>query len=192
MSEFDANELTADALAVAAETPAPPFYVVGTRKFILMFIFTFGLYTVYWMYKQWDYYRDSVSYGDSEGRIWPIMRAIFSVFYFHSLFRRVREHAAPRLDEWEYRTHATILVVLSLVERVIDKMSGREFSNWDALGIILLAPMCYFYVKAQQLINESCGDPKGSQNARMTAANYGWIVGVILILFAMVVLPTLV
>jgi hypothetical protein len=154
---------------------ATPFYVVGTRKFILMFIFTFSLYTVYWMYRQWDQYRDSLPYGGNEARLWPVPRALFSVFYFHSLFAKVRAHAAPRLDEWEYRSHATILVVLLVAERIIDKTSGKDYSSWDTLGLILLAPMCYFYVKAQQLINESCGDPKGTQNARLTLANYGWI-----------------
>ncbi|MFL6711278.1 MAG: hypothetical protein ACJ8HI_24015 [Massilia sp.] len=178
------NEMT-DAADVLAEVPsiatATPFYVVGTRKFILMFIFTFGVYTVYWMYRQWDQYRDSLPYGSDEARLWPFMRAMFSVFYFHSLFAKVRANAAPRLDEWEYRTHATILLILLIVERIIDKISGKDYSSWDVLGLILMAPMCYFYVKAQQLINDSCGDPKGSQNTRLTMANYGWIGAFVLI-----------
>lgn len=183
-----------DATTEIAQAPlraqaATPFYVVGTRKFILMFIFTFSLYTVYWMYRQWDQYRDSLPYGDTEGRLWPFPRALFSIFYFHSLFAKVRANAAPRLDEWEYRAHATILVVLLLAERIIDKISGTDYSSWDTLGLILMAPLCYFYVKAQQLINESCGDPKGSQNARLTLANFGWIAAIIVLVLLIAFVP---
>jgi hypothetical protein len=80
-------------------------------------------------------------------------------------------------------------VVLLLAERIIDKISGTDYSSWDTLGLILMAPLCYFYVKAQQLINESCGDPKGSQNARLTLANFGWIAAIIVLVLLIAFVP---
>lgn len=167
------------------DTPAAaPFYVVATRKFTILFFFTFGAYALYWMYKQWACYRDSLPEGAS--RPWPVMRAIFSVFYFHTLFRKVRAHAAPRLDDWEYRTHATILALLVITERVLDRLSGPGYSTVDTLSVLIMAPIWYFYFKAQQLINDSCGDPKGTQNAKLTRANYGWMAGFIALLLVMI------
>ena len=186
VDEFAVTEMAASDTAETPIAPRVPFYVVGTRKFTVMFIFTFGFYTTYWMYKQWACYRDSLPALGTENRPWPVARAIFSVFYFHSLFAKVRAHAAPLLDDWEYRTHATILVVLLLAERVFDKLSGKTYSDWDTAGIILMLPMWYFYYKAQQLINQSCGDPSGSQNARLTGANYAWIAVAFLCLVAVV------
>lgn len=167
------------------DTPAAaPFYVVATRKFTILFFFTFGVYALYWMYKQWACYRDSLPEGAS--RPWPVMRAIFSVFYFHALFRKVHAHAAPRLDDWEYRTHATILALLVITERVLDRLSGPGYSTVDTLSVLIMAPIWYFYFKAQQLINDSCGDPKGTQNAKLTRANYGWMAGFIALLLVMI------
>lgn len=186
MSEFGLMEKAPDIPVAPVAAAAPAFYVVGTRKFTIMFVFTFGAYAIYWMYKQWDQYRDSIPDGEGQSRLWPVARAIFSVFYFHSLFRKVRAHAAPRLDEWEYRTHATILVVLVLAERIFDRLSSLDYPHADTLSLVVMAPLWYFHYKAQQLINESCGDPQGLQNKRLTAANYGWIAAFILLFLAMV------
>lgn len=192
MSEFAESESILDDAAAPAVPPsapeAAPFYVVGTRKFTVMFVFTFGLYATYWMYKQWACYRDSLAANGVQSRPWPVMRAIFSIFYFHSLFAKVRRHAAPLLDDWEYRTHATILALLVLAERVLDKLSGKEYSDWDTAGLILMLPLWYFYFKAQQLINQACGDPAGTQNARLTGANYAWIAGAFVFLAGIVAL----
>jgi hypothetical protein len=49
------------------ETPRATFFVVGTSKFALMIVFTFGLYLTYWMYKNWKLYRNALA---GMGLIW--------------------------------------------------------------------------------------------------------------------------
>jgi hypothetical protein len=102
------------------------------------------------------------------------------VFFVHSLFRKVKQHsvAGSALDEWEHRSHATFLVVLMLVSSTLDRMSWRDVGAplTDYLSLAVLAPLMFYYHKAQEMINISCGDPEGSENNKLTAANYVWIV----------------
>ena len=69
-------------LEILPESPRHMFYVVSKIKFLVLFFATFSLYGVYWNFKNWSLYKN---YHNDD--IWPIMRAIFSVFFTHSLFR---------------------------------------------------------------------------------------------------------
>ena len=63
------------AVVADLEIEAPKFYVVSTLKFWVMMITTLGIYRVYWSYKHWALYKAKT--GQS---MWPVMRAIFSIF----------------------------------------------------------------------------------------------------------------
>lgn len=174
---------------VPAASQAPRFYVVAKRKFTILFISTVGLYSVYWMYKHWWCYKNSAAPEAEERRFWPIARAIFGIFFFHSLFRRVRQHAGGKLDEWENGAHATFLVILILVSSVLDRMARKEIGTplTDYLSMAMIFPLWFFYFKAQCLINETCDDPEGIQNSVLTGANYAWIaVGAVLWILAVI------
>ena len=162
------------------------FYIVAKRKFTVLFVATLGLYSIYWMYKQWSCYKLSAHPDAKERKFWPVARAIFGIFFFHSLFRRVRQQAAGALDEWENGAHATFLVILILISSVLDKLARKSIGSpvTDMLSLAMIFPLWFFYFKAQCLINISCGDPEGTQNSEFTAANYSWIVvgGVVWIL----------
>ncbi|GGM77497.1 hypothetical protein OCF84_17105 [Shewanella xiamenensis] len=58
-----------------------PLFHVSLAKFVIMFFATFGLYQIYWFYKQWQALKE---YYDLDA--WPIARCIFTVFFTHSLF----------------------------------------------------------------------------------------------------------
>jgi len=75
--------LSGDAPAVAA---AAPFFPIGIPKLAVMVFGTFGLYELYWFYKQWSTIRKRT--GEE---MWPVARAIFVVFFFHELVKRVNE-----------------------------------------------------------------------------------------------------
>lgn len=159
---------------------APRFYVVGKKKFIVLYLATLGLYGFYWFYKQWSCYKDGSGYESEEHKIWPIARALFPMFFTHSLFREVKRfnQAVAALDEWESRAHATFLVIVITVSNVVDRLAGKSIGSpyTDLLSLALLAPLLFFYYKAQAMINISCGDPEGAANRNFTAANYAWIV----------------
>src|SRR5689334_3319399 len=71
-------------LAEAEERVAEgSFYVVSPMKFLIMMVGTMGLYTLYWFYKNWSLLnRKHKAY-------WPVMRAVFAIFFTHALFREV-------------------------------------------------------------------------------------------------------
>ena len=53
----------------------PDDYVVAKTKFWVLFVGTFSLYGVYWFYRQWDAQKERNGLN-----IWPIWRAVFSIF----------------------------------------------------------------------------------------------------------------
>jgi hypothetical protein len=59
---------------------APPLFTVGVAKLLVMILVTFGLYELYWMYKQWEHLHEELNEDLS-----PFWRTVFSVFFFHRL-----------------------------------------------------------------------------------------------------------
>ncbi|RSZ57447.1 hypothetical protein HF313_11980 [Massilia atriviolacea] len=162
------------------------FYVVSQRKFTLMFILTFTLYLYYWFYKNWANYKKQCQLQNAaDSDIWPVPRAIFAIFFIHSLFRNVDQHAEAKQRPlgWNVGAHATWLVVMlvitNLANGVITTIFGQVLGSLVTIG--LLAGICYSLRSAQAYINKSCGDPEGARNNRLTTANYVWMAaGIIL------------
>lgn len=69
-----------------AETPessttteaTPPFLVVSIRKFLLLYISTFGLYRVYWFYTNWRLQKQF-----NRETTWPVARTVLAVFFVY-------------------------------------------------------------------------------------------------------------
>ncbi len=166
------------------------YYIVSPGKFAILFLATLGLYQLYWFWRNWRGYKRACKLeGSSDADIWPIPRAIFAVFFIHSLFRNVVAYAneKQRSLQWEFQTHATILVVLLLASNVLGRMAGKSIgSPWsDVLSLIVLFPLCYVNYRAQIQINAACGDPNGDSNKDFTGANYAWtILGTIIWILA--------
>ena len=79
------SDPSAPAPAAAAPSAASaPFFAVSLPKLAIMSIFSFGLYQVYW------FYRNCQLIEKREGRDFALMaRALFSVFFCYRLFARV-------------------------------------------------------------------------------------------------------
>lgn len=176
------NALPAAELPSAPDTAlAPMFYVVSLRKFTILFLTTFGWYQVYWFYKNWDCFKDRHPSASEVGTtIWPVPRALFSIFFTHSLFRKIKEHAPddPRIAAWHQSTHATLLVVLIVVSNVAAKVADRFVEDfWLTLfALVMVLPLMLVTRAAQAKANIACGDPQGASNATLTIANYIWMV----------------
>ena len=65
----------------------PDDYVVAKTKFWVLFVGTFSLYGVYWFYRQWDAQKERNGLN-----IWPIWRAVFSIFFTLLLTKRIDNH----------------------------------------------------------------------------------------------------
>ncbi len=151
------------------------FYVVSGTKFTLLFFITFGFYSVYWFYKNWRYYKIS-----SNSNIWPVPRAIFSIFFTHSLFRAVQGVIQAKNKEfnWNPAGLATTYVVFSILSQVLDRLSMKEIGSpyTDILSLLCLPVIYFALAAAQNAINFSQNDPEGISNSTYTPANYVWFV----------------
>lgn len=159
----------------------PTFYVVSLRKFAVLYILTLTMYQVFWLFKQWSNYKQQCRLeGAPDANIWPLPRAIFSIFFIHSLFREVAAHAAAKVRtlEWNNGSHATSLVLMLIATTVFDRLAEHSIGTPYTLilALLLMIGTFFSYRQAQACINISCGDPEGESNSRFTWANYIWIV----------------
>lgn len=163
------------------EAPLPPmFYVVAPRKFTILFVSTLGLYAVYWFYKNWDRYKDRVPAASRFGTtVSPVVRALFSGFFIHTLFNRIRAHGRAHLvcRNWRCTRHAWWLAFLLLsgecLDSIINALVGAPYGDLAGVGVLVLTLTSF--LKAQRMINLACDDPAGAGNAQLSRANKVWI-----------------
>lgn len=161
------------------------FYVVGPLKFIALYAFTFGLYKVYWFYKNWSRYK-----AGSQEDMWPVMRGIFSIFFTHSLFRNVNETIGREgsAHAWDPEILATFYVIAQIGMAVMDRLPKFTDHIVVPLEIFVMLPLIGFLLyRAQLAVNAACGDPSGATNSKLTWANFAWMaVGLIVIVLAVI------
>jgi hypothetical protein len=73
--------------------PATPFFAVTIFKLVLMSICTFGIYELYWFYKNWQLIK-----AREEPDILPFWRAVFAYFFCYQCFVHVRDYEAPQVS----------------------------------------------------------------------------------------------
>ena len=151
------------------------FYVVSAKKFWLLFIFTFGMYYVYWFYRHWAIYKKRT--GE---KLWPVMRAIFTVFFTHRLYDNFSSHcyAAGNRGVKSLKGEATLLVLLVIISNMIGRMTTRGvgYPYLDIVELLLTPVLGALVWLGQKVANLACGDPDGSSNSRLTVVNWIWLV----------------
>lgn len=162
-------------LLAGSDESGRQLYVVSRKKMAILFLATFGLYTVYWFYRNWRNLKDF--HGT---KIWPLPRAIFFIFFTHSLFARVAVLLKEKQPEYEWSPNllATLFVVVSIISNVLDRLSYREIGSpfTDILSLVMLPFALVILLKAQDAINLGQDDRHGQSNRRLTLYNYLWIV----------------
>lgn len=151
------------------------FFPTSQKKLIILFLATFGTYTVYWFYKNWK-----LQQGKMEKKIIPILRSVFYVFFTHSLFRRVEQAAIEKeiSKTWSANLLATILIILTIVSNVLDRLSGKT----EAVGILDFASLAILFVlfipiyMVQEVVNKINSDPEGRLNSSFSIYNFMFIV----------------
>ena len=174
---MEANIYAPPQASLTSPTPqetARQLYVVSSTKFWLLSIGTMGLFSVYWHYSNWARIRDQ----DNEN-IWPVARAIFQIFFFHSLFRRIeaRLRASGSDFYWSFEGLATLLVISNVLNGILSRIpdTADELGLIQGLIIGLLFVTTYMEAIAQRAINYAAGDTDGSSNSQITAANAIWL-----------------
>ena len=176
----DPYQVPAAELTETSAADRTTLFVVSKKKMILLFMFTFGMYSLVWFYENWK--RIKMDTGSS---IWPAPRAVFSIFFAHSLFKHIHKSASDAGEQvsWSYTAMAAAYIVMSILGHVAERMSDLA----GALSLLLLPMILYVLWKVQASANVSQSDPQGTSNSRFTIANYVWsILG--LLLWALVII----
>ena len=97
------------------------FYSMGIAKYLVLSILTFGIFNVYWFYKNFSYIK-SLHKDDT----WPVARAIFSVIFCYSLFLSVRiEIENNKIDsKYSAGTNAVIYILASVIGNLAPGIYG--------------------------------------------------------------------
>ncbi len=75
------------------EIDGADFYLVSTAKFLIMDTITFGVYQLYWWYRQWR----AIQLREMTGII-PVLRAFFAVFFVFGFSKRAFPQKAVPLS----------------------------------------------------------------------------------------------
>lgn len=164
-------------VADATEASTREFYVVAPRKFIFLYMLTFGYYSIYWFYQNWALYKLR-----HKADVWPVPRSIFQIFFVHQLFENI-DAACRRAGQryvWNAGTQATAYVILVIVTRLADRFVDRVVDT-VSVPLMALALVATFLpilplLAAQRALNLAEGDPEGSSNATFSAANFAWMI----------------
>jgi len=111
--------------------------------FCLLSFFTFGLYTMYWLYRNWCFFRDAYEWD-----IYPFWRAVFNVFFVHTLLEHINDLAVekghPGISSNGY---ATGYVIFEILQRVLN----RTMPDYVVLIYLLLLPFVWLVPTVKQL-----------------------------------------
>lgn len=153
----------------------PPFFVTSLRKLCVLFVLTWGMYAVYWSYKQWFSQRRHAG-----TRVVPIGRAIFYVFFIHGLFELINERLKKQeLAYWHYDSAAHWFVGLTVLMVVADLFIYRAASQplWVLpLTAMVLTGKVVALAAMQRQANLASSDPKGESNDSLSGWNWVFIV----------------
>lgn len=150
------------------------FYVVSQKKLLILFISSFGIYTVYWFYKHWSQYKKSTNKA-----AWPVMRGIFSIFFVHQLFSLFEKKYENKTGEApkSIRYLATIYVVFSIGCQIVGNLSeyGIAPQLTFFLSLLILPVSGWVLYNAQSLANYAGEDVLAEANSKLTRLNYLWL-----------------
>ena len=149
------------------------FFPVGMAKFVTMSVLTFGLYDLYWAYRNWQRIK-----ARSREDLSPFWRAFFAPLFGFALFERVHEAAERRklAAGWSAGLLGGAYFVLHITWRLPDP--------WWTISLIGFLPIVPVVRTIQQL---HASEPSiEGLNSRYTAPNIAaMIIGGIVLLLAL-------
>lgn len=131
------------------------YFNISPGKLVFLSIITFGIYELYWFYKNWE----AVKKIENK-KISPLGRAIFAVFYCYELFKKILINATAKGYDKKYSPGllATFYIIILLLSNGLAKIPETEISNipseiflfnlvWFGLSILTAIPL-YIVQKA--------------------------------------------
>jgi hypothetical protein len=172
-----AAQVAMAARARAAEGTQAPWFRVGTAKFLLMCVVTFGLYQIYWFYQQWRHVQRR---GEV---VHPALRTLFTGIFCYALFRRVAEDALAR------GVASVPSPVASAVAFVLLSITWQLPAPWSSLSLLSLVPL--LLVQRAASAAALAAVPTADPNTRLTPINWIGVAFGVLLLVMMVIGLTL-
>jgi len=175
--EIETDEIPAEMPEGLTETE---FFPVSEGKLLTLYILSFGMYGIYWFYKNWRLQAKTM-----DKKIYPVWRAIFSVFFTHSLFNRINTRAQQVEKNHTFHANAlaTLFVALVVASNLIDPVSYNTslLVNLSDVSLIITSLILFFLsaypmVKVQATVNRINNDMLGYLNHKYTIWNYLLIV----------------
>lgn len=165
--------IVADGPARAAAVEAP-FHIVSPAKAAALTIATSGLYGVYWYWRHWSQHKRALGLD-----IWPVPRALFMIFFAHSLNHEI-DHRLRREGlryAWSPNLWATVYVIASIGARILDRLPDEMTTPRMVVGalIVILSAEALAIHRTQRAANFASGDPEARANRRLTVANGIWL-----------------
>ncbi len=120
------------------------FFPVAKTKLIVLSIFTYGLYITYWFYRNWSYVKvtDNLVRPNSNHSI-PWGRAIFSLFWYYPLYKRVFDHdqQSNEFNRGINLIWGAFFAVGYLAIYIVPELLGGRVSMLAFLSFIFLIPI---------------------------------------------------
>ena len=157
-----------------------PFFPVSEGKLITLYILSFGLYGIYWFQQNWKRQQPMM-----DKKIYPVWRAVFSIFFTHSLFKRIDQQAVhlPQQHKFNANVLATFFVAAIIVSNVIDRLSintdiAQNITNTTLIiiSLVLFLFSAYPLAKVQATVNRINNDMLGYLNHKYSVWNYVLII----------------
>ncbi|MBE9560860.1 MAG: hypothetical protein IMF15_08720 [Proteobacteria bacterium] len=177
-AQYQAEDQTAEEDTSPGNTVG--FFPVSEDKLITLYILSFGLYGIYWFYKNWKLQQSKI-----DKKIFPVLRAIFSIFFTHSLFNRINNCAGnlPQKHRFNANILATIFVGAIIISNIIDPiylntslLEDLPSSGIFITSLIIFLLSVYPLVVVQATVNRINNDMLGYLNHRYSLWNYLLIV----------------
>ncbi|QIO05203.1 DUF4234 domain-containing protein [Acinetobacter shaoyimingii] len=91
------------------EHKVPTQYIISIDKFIILNIFTFGLYHIWWIFKAWRFFLQK-----DQSDIMPAMRTIFAIIFLYPLFSKILDYAKEKNYSEDFSKPFLLIIYLLL------------------------------------------------------------------------------
>lgn len=124
------------------------FFHISGPRLVLMSIASWGLFELYWIYRNWQYLKERDGLN-----IRPLWRGVFSIFFIHKLMGAIHDDPqANRVVKAAFSPSllATVWIVLMLVGNIAGKASD---AGLNLLGLLVSFPSFLLFLPVQNYIN---------------------------------------
>jgi len=152
------------------------YFPVSEGKLMTLYILSFGLYGIYWFYKNWKLQQPKM-----DKKIFPLLRAIFSIFFTHSLFNRINKSAEHLEQKHKFNANllATFFVAAVVIGNLLDRISAstgvlENLSNNTIIisSLVIFLLSAYPLAAVQATVNRINNDMLGYLNHKYSMWNY--------------------